>query len=179
MKRAILSVVLIACAVALASAQDNDRRGQGRYPGGPPSRQRDFSQNRPPKPENVSINGNLAIVKGRIAVVSGDVTYFAGGLQRFVGFIDGLKEGAAVSLEGNAFTFPQNEKAKFLQVQKMTLNGKEYDLGGFRPAPGQMQHRPPMYQQQGRPNNRGFAPYNNHNQFQKHRQPAPPKHKSK
>ena len=64
-----------------------------------------------------------------IAVTANEITYLTVGLNRFVGFIDGLKEGAQVSLEGNAFTRPGNDKVKALHVRKMTLNGKEYDMG--------------------------------------------------
>ncbi|MCL2480070.1 MAG: hypothetical protein FWF22_11230 [Treponema sp.] len=153
MKRTILLLVFIGCAIALVSAQDGQRRGQGRFPGGQNHGQeyeygrersipRDRSAPQLPKPESVSISGNLVIVSGRIAVNSGDVTYFVGGLNRFIGFIEGLKEGASVKLEGNAFSLPQNEKLKFLAVQKMTLNSREYDIGGFRQAaPNQMHQR--------------------------------------
>jgi hypothetical protein len=61
-------------------------------------------------------------------VVNGDTTYYTGGLDRFTGFIDGLKEGAPVSLEGAAYQLPNDEKAKFLRVNKLSLNGKDYDL---------------------------------------------------
>jgi len=63
-----------------------------------------------------------------IAVIDKDTTYLARSLNRYTGFIDGLKEGAAVTLEGYALPSPQNNKVKILQVQKMTFNGKEYDL---------------------------------------------------
>jgi len=96
--------------------------------------------------ETATVSGNLTIVRGMIAVNSGNVTYFAGDLHRFVGFIDGLKEGAAVTLEGNVFPVPRNEAAKFIQVQKMTLNGKDYDLARPQMAPRMMpqpQMQPP------------------------------------
>jgi hypothetical protein len=163
MKRTILSLILISCVLSFVPAQEHNRRGQ-RGPGGQPS------------PESVSVSGNLTIVRGTIAVVSGDITYLAGGLQRFVGFIDGLKEGAAVKLEGNAIPAPQNDKVKFLQVKKMTLSGKDYDLDlprmstpgqrGHQAAPGQMGQRgpQPMYRQR---QGRGCEPfYNNQNRRQ-------------
>ena len=157
MKRILLVSMLFSCAIMLISAQDMHRR---RHPGGAPhnpqcqnwSKGYGNHQNFQQQPEKVSINGNLTIVRGMIAVKSNDLTYLAGGLTRFIGFIDGLKDGAAVILDGNAFSLPQNDKVKFLQVQKMTLNGKEYDLGRLRQntAPDQMQNmRPPMYQQHG------------------------------
>jgi hypothetical protein len=63
-----------------------------------------------------------------IAVKSNDITYLVRGLNRYIGFIDGLKEGAAVTLEGFARPNPQNDKVKFMSVQKLTLNGKDYDI---------------------------------------------------
>ena len=104
------------------------RRTEGDEAGNQRSR-----RNRISPPENASVSGNLSLVRGMIAVTEGDTTYIAGGLNRFIGFIDGLTEGAAVTLEGNVFSSPRSESVKFLFVQKMTLNEKEYDLG--RPVP--------------------------------------------
>ena len=161
MKRVIILVMLVSCALALVFAQPNIEggapEGQSEYqkarpPEGQPNRQRsqkpfperqfdgrrgqefnrpqgnDTNRPLPPKAEDAAVSGNLVIVNGMIAVKDNDITYYAGGLHRFVGFIDGLKEGAAVTLEGKAITFPQNENAKFLRVQKLTLNGKDYDI---------------------------------------------------
>ena len=151
MKRTILFFLLVSCAITLVSAQGNNRPGQERFPRGQPQGQNRMRGNGPQTPESVNINGNLTLVRGMIAVKTGDITYLADGLNRFVNFIDGLKEGAAVTLEGNAFSFPQNEKIKFLQVQKLTLSGKEYDLGRPRPniALNLMRNRQnQMYQRQ-------------------------------
>jgi hypothetical protein len=118
MKRKIAFVLAAFCAVALASAQNRERRNWG--PPAPPPQQIVV--------EKTTVTGALSIVQGRIAVKSGDITYFTGGLRRFVGFIDGLKEDAQVTLEGNAFTSPQDANTKFLQINKMTLGGKVYDM---------------------------------------------------
>ena len=148
MKRTLLFLMMVFCTITMIFAQANDqgesRQGQRRLNGQPPnsSQKRDSSPQRgqaqprgvPRNMETANVSGNLTIAQGMIAVKSGDVTYIAGGLQRFVGFIDGLKEGATVTLEGNVFPAPRNEAVKFLQVQKMTLNGKDYDLG--RPQMG-------------------------------------------
>jgi hypothetical protein len=79
-------------------------------------------------PEKSTISGALGIAKGSIALKSGNDTYYVMGLNRFVGFIDGLKEGARVSLEGYAFPLPNNNGGKGFKVTKLTLNGKDYDL---------------------------------------------------
>ncbi|MCL2128550.1 MAG: hypothetical protein FWH38_09865 [Treponema sp.] len=131
MKRTVLFFTLAFCVLALASAQGNDRWGRRRNQGEPPrnSREqgspRDFGR----KAESASVSGDLTLVRGMAAVDSGGVTYIAGGLMRFAGFIDGLKEGAAVTLEGMALPLRKIDNVKVLFVQKMTLNGKDYDLG--------------------------------------------------
>jgi hypothetical protein len=154
MKRTILLFMLAFFAITLVSAQGNDRRKPGFSPGGPRQHQpqhqgkrgydrnffqyqrdRGFNQNNAPRPESVSVSGNLSISRGMIAITSGDTTYLVSGLNRYIGFIDGLKEGASVKLEGYARRSPQDEKVKFLQTQKMTLNGKEYDLAWSRQGP--------------------------------------------
>ena len=92
--------------------------------------------------ESANVSGNLTIARGAIAVENDGVTYLTFGLNRFVGFIDGLKEGAQVTLDGIAMTNPQNDKVKVLRVHKMTLNGKEYDLANsFRNSAHQTRQR--------------------------------------
>jgi hypothetical protein len=117
MKRMILFFLLVSCATALTFAQGNNRRDQNNT-----QRWQDF------KAETTSVSGNFTIAQGMIAVTSNDITYLVRGLNRYIGFIDGLKEGAAVTLEGYALPYPQDSKVKFLLAQKMTLNGKEYEL---------------------------------------------------
>jgi len=151
MKRIILFFTLVFCAAALVVAQGNNCCGPDRFSRGPHPYA--WGQNSPrnqtprPSPENVSVSGNLTIAQGMIAVVSGDTTWLVRGLNRYVGFIDGLKEGAQVTLEGYAISSPRNDKIKLLQAQKMTLNGKDYELGrqqqwqDVRPGPMQRQER--------------------------------------
>jgi hypothetical protein len=148
MKRTIIVFMLAVFAIAMVSAQGNNRWGQ-KQPRGPQSQSwnRGQQQRQFTPPESASVSGNLTIVQGMIAVKSNDTTYFVRGLNRYVGFIDGLKEGAAVKLEGFARTNPQDEKVKFMSVQKLTLNGKDYDVarprgnanpGNARPGPGKV-----------------------------------------
>jgi hypothetical protein len=131
MKRTLLFITLVLCATALLPAQRNNRWGPAPDPRGqhPRGWGQQLPQFTPPTPESVSVSGTLTIANGMIAVVNDGVTYIAGGLRRFIGFIDDLKEGAQVRLEGNAFAVPQNETVRYLSVQKMTLNGRDFDLG--------------------------------------------------
>ena len=136
MKRTIV-FMLVLCTITMVFAQgSNDIQNPQRSQGESPRQSRGVPRNA----ESVNISGNLTIARGMIAVNSNDVTYIAGGLQRFVGFIDGLREGATVTLEGNAYPVPQNDAVKFLAVQKMTLNGRDYDLA--RPQPNFQNERP-------------------------------------
>jgi hypothetical protein len=113
------------------------------------------AQNRLPRvsTEKVTVQGGLTIVQGSLAVKSGDITYLTMGLQRFIGFIDGLKDGAMVTLEGNAITSPYNANTKYLLVSKLTIAGKDYDVGmpqmsAPRPMlPNRRQALPPRPQQ--------------------------------
>jgi hypothetical protein len=122
MKRIVLFSLLAFGIVAFASAQHMGRRGM-EFPNMPRP-----SAPQIPAAEQVTVTGNLSIVHGKIAVVSGDTTYYVSGLRRYVGFIDGLKEGAQVKLEGSAYTLPSDAKAKSLRANKLNLNGKDYDL---------------------------------------------------
>jgi len=153
MKRTVLFFTLVFCAAALVLAQGNNRWGPGCCPGGPRPQAwgQGFPRNQPtpPSPEKATVSGNLTLTQGMIAVVSGDTTWLVRGLDRYVGFIDGLKEGAQVTLEGYAMPSPRNDKTKSLQVQKMTLNGKDYELAQPRQRqwqdvrPGPMQRQGP------------------------------------
>ena len=78
--------------------------------------------------EIVKVEGKLALVNGMIAVKDKDKTYYVGGLNRLVGFLDGLKEGAAVKLEGYAVAVPAAPEYQHLRATKLTFAGKDYDL---------------------------------------------------
>jgi hypothetical protein len=93
-------------------------------------RNRDFQRNIPRiTTEEVTITGELTILHGMLSIVSEGTTYLVAGLDRYIGFIDELKYGASVSLEGSAISLPQQPDTKMLRVSKMTLGGKDYDIG--------------------------------------------------
>jgi hypothetical protein len=79
-------------------------------------------------PAEETIRGNLGLSAGMISLESGGTRYYVMGLLRFVGFIDGLKEGAAVSLKGYAFDSPRLPGAKIFRPVEMQLNAKSYEL---------------------------------------------------
>jgi hypothetical protein len=84
-----------------------------------------------------TISGALGLSGGNIAVQSGNVTYYVRGLDRFVGFIDGLKYGVQVSLEGYASDPSRGQTERLFYPVKMTLNGKEYEVGSEDQSSGQ------------------------------------------
>jgi hypothetical protein len=96
-----------------------------------------------------TVDGILGLSNGRIVLRSGDTIYYTRGLERFIGFIDGLKEGAQVAIEGYVSP-PSLEGAteRLLFPVKLTLNDKVYEVGSVmtrnrdwprpRGAPGQM-----------------------------------------
>jgi hypothetical protein len=120
--------MLALCAITLVSAHGHNHRGPD-FPNEPyPSWGHSNHRNPPPSPEEIILSGNLTIARGTIAIIDKDTTYLIIGLNRYVGFIDGLKEGSAVTLKGYARPDPRDKSVKFMHVQKMSLNGKEYDL---------------------------------------------------
>ena len=84
-------------------------------------------------PETVRVEGTLQLQNGQIVLSAGTVTYFVPGLPRLIGFIDGLREGARVTVEGYAY-------GNVLRASKLSVGGREYDLFGdaqaWGPGPG-------------------------------------------
>jgi hypothetical protein len=77
-----------------------------------------------------TITGTLGLSNGRIAVKSGAITYYVRELGHYVGFIDGLRDGVQVTLEGyaSAPSIEGQTERLFFPV-KLTLNGKAYEVG--------------------------------------------------
>ena len=113
MKQKIMLVLLVIgfSSMILAQGQDLGRRS--------------FRQ---PAAETVTVSGSLIVAHGLPALKSGEVTYLLGGINRLVGFIDGLKEGAEITIEGSAITRSNDNNLKLLRPTKLTLNGKDYDM---------------------------------------------------
>jgi len=71
--------------------------------------------------QKITVTGTLQLQNGQIALASGNTVYFVPTLGRYIGFIDGIKEGANVSIEGYA-------SGNYLEPSKATINGKSYDF---------------------------------------------------
>jgi hypothetical protein len=83
--------------------------------------------------QTVTVEGKLALVNGMISVQSGGKTYYTPMLRRLVGFVDAVKEGASVKVEGYERTFASATDTSMLAVTRLTVAGKDYDLA---PAAG-------------------------------------------
>jgi hypothetical protein len=84
-----------------------------------------FGHNRNGYAQNITVTGTLQLRNGAIVVENNNQFYYIPDLERYIGFIDGLKEGAAVTLDGYVYG---NQAYTYIQPSKLTLNGKEYDF---------------------------------------------------
>jgi hypothetical protein len=69
-----------------------------------------------------TVDGTLQLRNGQIGVASGNNFVFVPMLGRYVGFIDGLQEGARVSIEGIVVN------GNVLMPARLNLNGRNFDL---------------------------------------------------
>jgi hypothetical protein len=90
-------------------------------------------------PETATVNGTLGFSGGYISLEQDDITYYILGLDKLIGFVDGLKEGARVSLEGYVIAPRGDTKIRFFRAGKLTFNGKEY--GDLSPAIRELEGR--------------------------------------
>ena len=81
-------------------------------------------------PETTTVSGRLHLQNGAIVLVSGDTTYLVPSVWRLSGFIDGLGEGAQVSITGFVFS---NEfwTVSHLRPTSITVGGRTYELGAY------------------------------------------------
>jgi hypothetical protein len=113
MKRTVMLVLMVVALAATASAQ-----GWGRG----------WAQSAMPATETVTVSGVLTVDHGMPAIRSGNITYLMGGLYRLSGFVDGIKEGAQVTIVGQASTGSPDNSVRTLRPTQLTLGGRTYDL---------------------------------------------------
>ena len=82
--------------------------------------------------ETVTVSGNLTLAHGMPAIVSDGDTFLLARVGRLAGFVDGLTEGAQVTVEGAAMACQINDNLRILHPASLTLGGRTYDL--TRPA---------------------------------------------
>ena len=77
----------------------------------------------------VTVEGTLKLERGFVAVESGDSVYYVPMLNRYIGFINDLREGTRISVEGR-------ESRNVIQPTKVTIGGRSYDFPASGPNPG-------------------------------------------
>jgi hypothetical protein len=76
--------------------------------------------------QTVSVSGTLQLQNGVIAVVNGNNAYFVPVLTQYIGFIEELKEGAQINVNGFA-------SGNYIQPSNVTIAGKTYDFASNTP----------------------------------------------
>ena len=82
MKKSMIFLLIAVCSCSVIFAQQRQRTSP---------RENNFAR---------TIEGTLKLERGSVAVQSGDRVYLVPTLTRYIGFIEGLKEDAGVSIEG-------------------------------------------------------------------------------
>jgi len=115
MKKFIVLTILALAVTGMISAQAG-------FPGGPWGRGGWGTT-----AETTTVAGTIQIQNGVTVVVSGNTTYYVPMLMRYAGLIDGIKEGAQISMEGFA-------DINMFMPTAFTVAGKQYDLSTFASA---------------------------------------------
>lgn len=125
MKKLAIALVIAIAVVGVASAQPFG--GMGRGYGFSTLPQAAAAQIA--VPQKATLEGSLVLVDGRVAIKKDASTYYVMIPGRLYGFVDGLKEGAAVKLEGYSHEVPGVADTFVFRAYKIELNGKTIDLG--------------------------------------------------
>jgi len=112
MKKLIVLVSLALAVTGMVSAQTG-------FPGGPWGR-----GGWEVAGETTTVTGVIQIQNGVTVVVSGNTTYYVPVLMRYAGLIEGIREGAQISMEGFA-------NLSMFMPTAFTVSGKQYDLSTF------------------------------------------------
>ena len=124
MKKAISLFVLIFALAAFASAQA-------------PAQAPRWDMRALPPAEPVTVSGPLVISEGMPVIRSGDTTYLVIGISRIAGFIDELKEGAYITVVGNALPSRRDSNIMPIRASTVSVSGRSFDL----PSPRELARR--------------------------------------
>lgn len=146
--------IVTVCIIGLVALGAVSAQGFGPRPGMP-------GQPVQPQIQQVAstIEGKLALVQGHPAVAVKDKTYFVQLPQFMYGFVDGLKEGATVKLEGFEVAIPYAPNSFMFHVNTLTIGTKSYDLSQI--AGGMMGQRGGMMGGRADPRG-GYGMYQGH-----------------
>ena len=81
--------------------------------------------------EKISLEGTLELIDARVAIKKDSKTYFVMIPNRLYGFVDGLKEGANVKVDGYSHEILGLKDQYTVRVDTLTINGKTIDLTKF------------------------------------------------
>ena len=126
MKRILMVTLLVLCTAVLIFAQGIRSQQEARDQEAKPQPQAARAEQ---AMERKTVTGNLTLVRGMIAIKSDDMTYLLPGLIRYAGFIEELKDGALVKIEGMVRAQKADAKTVVLIPAKLTLGNKDYDIG--------------------------------------------------
>lgn len=148
MKKALITIAIAFLVVGIAAAQPFGQwnqpkgtapgRGQGQSPWGGRAMGPGMGQtmgrgtNLPAAGltvEKISLEGTLELVNARVAIKKDNKTYYVMIPSRLYGFVDGLKEGASIKVEGYSHAVPGVENSFAVRVNTLELGGKTIDLG--------------------------------------------------
>jgi hypothetical protein len=135
MKRLVVFMFIVSLIAGAVSAQAIKEQSN------PPPR-----NSRVREDNSVTVEGVLKLEKGFVAVENADKVYVVPMLNRYIGFINGLREGAKVSVEGYEFR-------NMIRPVKVTIEGKSYDFMSWS-----NRQTPEFGKRDSRPNNGRFAP---------------------
>lgn len=107
------------------------------------------------KAEEITLEGKLELVNARVAIKKDGKTYFVMIPSRLYGFVDGLKEGASVKVEGYSRELPVLKDNFVVQVETLTVGDKTIDLGTFGGRSMGMRGKTPMHMMPGQMGGRG------------------------
>jgi hypothetical protein len=77
-------------------------------------------------PAEQTLQGTLTLKDGMLALRGDAAIYYMPGIRRFVGFIDGLKDGARVTVKGYVIN---TDHGDILHPYELNLSGKTYEVG--------------------------------------------------
>ncbi|TXT43212.1 MAG: hypothetical protein FD137_1919 [Spirochaetes bacterium] len=133
MKKTLIVIAIAFVVIGVASAQPWSQSPWNTQPGrgNAPFHGRGYHQ-APAAPlsalEKVTLEGKLELVSGRVAIKKEANTYFVMIPNRLYGFVDGLKEGASVKVEGLSRAIPGLENSFGVKVESIELIGRKIDL---------------------------------------------------
>ncbi|HWR12106.1 MAG TPA: hypothetical protein VN445_09795 [Rectinemataceae bacterium] len=136
MKKALIAVAIAFLVIGAASAQPfaqqnqpwSSQRGMGQMNAQGMGRGNNLSAQSPIILEKITLEGTLELVDSRVAIKKDNKTYFVMIPNRLYGFIDGLKEGASVKIEGYSHEIVGEKDSFAVRVNTLTINGRVIDL---------------------------------------------------